>query len=229
MRNKFVLDKFVAKLVGYKSYNVEGKLDLNTIEKLKKPYFITIKSNTKKIFSKKINKFKIFLISKMVTYERSFSSKKNSYLDCREAKKSDIIQLKKICLEKSSQSRFFKDKMLPVKFRNSFRYKWLLNFFKKQRGDLLLVAYKNMKIFGFILILKKKFGLQIDLIVTSKKYQKRKVGTSLINYTIKNYLMKNQVIRAGTQVDNFQANSLYKKLGFKKINKVQYIYHVHST
>jgi ribosomal protein S18 acetylase RimI-like enzyme len=119
--------------------------------------------------------------------------------------------------------------MLPVKFRNSFRYKWLQNFFKKQRGDLLLVAYKNMKIFGFILILKKKFGLQIDLIVTSKKYQKRKVGTSLINYTIKNYLMKNQVIRAGTQVDNFQANSLYKKLGFKKINKVQYIYHVHSA
>jgi hypothetical protein len=72
MRNKFVLDKFVAKLVGYKSYHFQGKLDLNTIEKLKKPYFITIKSNTKKNFSKKINKFKIFLISKMVTYEKSF-------------------------------------------------------------------------------------------------------------------------------------------------------------
>ena len=50
MKNKFVLDKFVANLVGYKSYQVEGKLDLNIIEKLKKPYFITFKSKTKKIF-----------------------------------------------------------------------------------------------------------------------------------------------------------------------------------
>ncbi len=228
MKNKFVLDKFVTNQVGYKSFKAEGKLDLNIIEKLKKPYFISIKRKTKKIFSKKNDKFKAFLISKMVFYERLFSTKINHYLDCREAKKSDIIQLKKICLEKTSQSRFFKDKMLPVKFRNSFRYKWLLNFFKKKRGDLLIVAHKKIKIFGFILILKKKFGLQIDLIVTSKKYQKRKVGTSLINYTIKNYLTKNQVIRAGTQDDNLQAKSLYKKLGFKKINKVQYIYHIHS-
>ena len=39
-------------------------------------------------------------------------------------------------------------------------------------------------------MLKKSFALQIDLIILSKKYQNKKVGTTLINYVNNNYLKK---------------------------------------
>ena len=78
-------------------------------------------------------------------------------------------------------------------------------------------------------MLKKSFGLQIDLIVSSKKYQNKKVGTSLINYVNNNFLRKNIIIKAGTQLDNVNANRIYKKLGFIKKKDTSYVYHIHSN
>ena len=78
-------------------------------------------------------------------------------------------------------------------------------------------------------MLKKSFGLQIDLIVSSKKYQNKKVGTSLINYINNNFLKKEDIIRAGTQLDNIKANNIYKKLGFVKKKHKSYVYHIHSN
>ena len=56
-------------------------------------------------------------------------------------------------------------------------------FFKKKRGDYLFVSYQKNQILGFILIIKKKKVFNIDLIATAKKYRKKGVATSLINYT----------------------------------------------
>jgi hypothetical protein len=39
-------------------------------------------------------------------------------------------------------------------------------------------------------MLKKSFALQINLIISSKKYQNKKVRTTLINYVNNNYLKK---------------------------------------
>ena len=63
------------------------------------------------------------------------------------------------------------------------------NFLIKKRGDYLFVSYQNNEILGFILIIKRKKFLIIDLIATAKKYRKKGVATSLINYT-NNKLMK---------------------------------------
>jgi len=78
-------------------------------------------------------------------------------------------------------------------------------------------------------MLKKSFALQIDLIILSKKYQNKKVGTTLINYVNNNYLKKKDIIRAGTQLDNIKANKIYKKIGFIKKKPSSYIYHIHSN
>ena len=78
-------------------------------------------------------------------------------------------------------------------------------------------------------MLKKSFGLQIDLIVSSKNYQNKKVGTSLINYVNNNFLKKSDIIKAGTQLDNINANIVYKKLGFIKKKNTSYVYHIHSN
>jgi len=226
--NKLIKDKFVSHLVGYKCYVLSKSLNLDLIKNLKKPFFITFKANTKKNLTTAYKYLDVSLTSKMVMYERKYLRNLKTYLDCREANKKDISQLKKICLENTSNSRFFNDLKLPLKFRKFFRAEWLLNYFKKKRGDILIVACDKNKVLGFILMLKKSFGLQIDLIVSSKKYQNKKVGTSLINYVNNNYLKKNDVIRAGTQMDNIKANKIYKKIGFIKIKTTTYIYHIHS-
>jgi len=233
--SKIFNDKFVSHLIGYQSYITINSLNLNEIKKINRPFFVTFKTNSSKKLTKKITdsikleKLKIKLVSKIVIFERKYRENKKVFLDCREAKKKDIPQLKKICLEDTSNSRFFNDLSLPLKFRKTYRAKWILNFFKKKRGDILIVAYKNKKVLGFILMLKKSFGLQIDLIVSSKNYQNKKVGTSLINYVNNNFLKKNRIIKAGTQLDNISANRIYKKLGFIKKKDISYVYHIHSN
>ena len=226
--NKLFEDKFVSQLIGYKCFTIINDLNIKLIKYLRKPFFITFKSKTKKSFSTKYKDFEIKLASKMITYERKYVKDLATYIDCREVKKEDISQLKKICLEDTSNSRFFNDLRLPVKFRKNFRAEWLLNYFKKKRGDILIVAYNKNKVLGFILMLKKNFGLQIDLIVSSKKHQNKKVGTSLINYVNNNYLKKKDIIRAGTQFDNIKANKIYKKIGFIKQKIPSYVYHLYS-
>ena len=221
-------DKFIKRLIGFNSYLIKDNINYDFLKFLKKPFFITLKSKSKKKISKSYSNFEIKYMTKMLSYERKYSSKLETFLDCREGTKKDIDQLKKICLENTSNSRFYCDKKLPLAFRKRFRIEWLLNFFKKKRGDLLVVAYDKKKILGFILLLKKKFGFQIDLIVTKKRYQKKRVGTSLVNYVNNNYLKKNQIIKAGTQSDNINANIIYKKIGFINKGMSMYIYHIHS-
>lgn len=227
--NKLFEDDFVSQLIGYKSFIIKKDLNINLIKYLRKPFFVTFKSKSKKNLSKKYKDLEVKLASKMVTYERKYLKDLTTHVDCRVAQKKDIPQLKKICLEDTSNSRFFNDLKLSLKFRKNFRAEWLLNYFKKKRGDILIVAYNKNKVLGFILMLKKSFGLQIDLIVSSKKYQNKKVGTTLINYVNNNYLKKNDIIRAGTQLDNIKANKIYKKIGFIKKKLPLYIYHVHSN
>ena len=233
--SKMFKDKFVSHLINYPSYITNNTLSLKHIKKLNKPFFVTLKTNSRKKLKKKFidsvesANFKIKLISKMIFFERKYKANKKIYQNCREAKKNDLPQLKKICLQDTSNSRFFNDLSLPLKFRKTYRAEWIVNFFKKKRGDICIVAYKNKKILGFILMLKKSFGLQIDLIVSSKNYRNKKVGTSLINYVNNNYLKINNVIKAGTQLDNINAIIIYKKLGFAKKKNLSYVYHVHSN
>ena len=227
--NKLFEDKFVSQLIGYKSYISNNNLNIKLLKSLRKPFFITFKSKTIKNFPNKHKDLEVKLASKMVTYERKYLKDLVTYVGCREAQKKDIPQLKKICLEDTSSSRFFNDLKLPLKFRKNFRAAWLLNYFKKKRGDILIVALDKNKVLGFILMLKKCFGLQIDLIVSSKKHQNKKVGTTLINYVNNNYLKKNDIIRAGTQIDNIKANKIYAKIGFIKKKTSTFIYHVHSN
>jgi len=227
MKN-LIEDKFITKHIGYKSYIAKKNIHYALTNSLKKPFFITVITNSRKTFLKSYSNFKIKFVCKIITFERKYSPNLKTFCDCREVIKKDISQLRKICQENTSNSRFYKDKNLPFKFRKKYRLEWVLNFFKKKRGDLLVVAFDKKKILGFILLLKKTFGFQIDLIVTKKKYQNKRVGTSLINYVNNKYLNKNKKIIAGTQRNNFKANIIYKKIGFKKLNTYKYIYHIHS-
>ena len=138
------------------------------------------------------------------------------YIKCRYAKKQDIKQIVNIARENNLNSRFVMDKLIPGKFKKRYRSEWVKNFFRKQRGDYLIVADLDKRILGFVLILKKKNQLNIDLVASGKKFRKKGVATSLINYINNEIMKKTDKIIAGTQINNFSAIKMYKKLGFRK-------------
>ena len=224
---KISKDHFVTKHLKLDSYKAESdkfQFNISKINKLNKPFFLSLKTN----FSLR-NKIKDFIsyqyVCKQVIFEKKFEEiKKKDKNFCRPAIKSDLNQLKKICLEKTSNSHYIQDINLPKKFRNNFRYNWLKNFFKKKRGDQLIVYEKN-KIKGFLLLIKIKKGIIIDLIATSEKYQKKGIGKSLLNYVNSFYMKKGKLLIAGTQSNNFSAVKFYSKMKFKKI-ATKKIYHL---
>ena len=223
-----IKDKFVSNLIGFESYISNKKILPIHLKKIKKPFFLTIKSKKKLIYKLSLKNIKIKLISKLVYFERCLKKTQSIDIKCRKAKKNDIKQISNITKEEHLNSRFIIDKLIPVKFKKKYRSEWVKNFFRKQRGDYLIVAYKHNKILGFILILKKKNQFIIDLIVSGKKHRKKKVATSLINYINNKIMKKKDKMIAGTQINNFIAIKMYKKLGFIRKKNQTFCYHIHG-
>ena len=88
----------------------------------------------------------------------------------------------------------------------------------------------NNKVEGFLLLLKEKNNnnLIIDLIAVSKKYQRRGVATSMIDFTNHKFNKKFKFLITGTQTSNIQAVKFYKKLGFKPFSKKS-IFHFYNS
>lgn len=221
-------DKFVSNLIGYTAYVTKKIFFAKDMKFVSKPFFLTFKSSKKLNLKLQSEKLKIKLVSKLVYFERKYKTKQPIEINCRKAKKKDLKQLLIIAKENNPNSRFVVDKLIPDNFKKKYRSEWVKNFFKKKRGNYLLVALFKNNISGFVLIIKKKNLLVIDLIVTSKKYRKKGVATSLINY-INNEIMKpTDKLFAGTQKNNLVAIKMYKKLGFFKKKKETFCYHIHG-
>ena len=211
-----------------KSYITYQKISPNHLNKIKKPFFLTIKSKKRIVFSFDFKGIEISLISKLIYFERNLKKNFLIGLKCRNAKKNDIKQIINVAKENNLNSRFLIDKLISKNLKKDIDQNGLKNFFRKKRGDYLLVVEQNEKILGFMLILKQKNYLTIDLIATSKKYRKRGVATSLINYTNNNIMGKKDKIIAGTQINNSVAVKMYKKLGFIKKKGETFCYHLHG-
>ncbi len=222
---KINIDNFTSVNTKIKSFITT---DLVEIKKLKKPFFLTIK--TKINLSKRSGfKLKPSFISKNIIFSKNLKKKStNIFLhDCKLVKREFKKQIINIAKEKTSNSRFVKDKKIPENFRKNFRALWMENYFKNKRGDYLIVALKKEIVKGFLLLISNKKNLHIDLIATKKKYQRQGVGESLINFATYKFSKKFNYIVAGTQYDNISAIKLYKKLGFKIVDRHN-VYHFHK-
>lgn len=89
-----------------------------------------------------------------------------------------------------------------------------LEILKNLRGNLKLV----LNILFWILTFKKhdRYPAELQFLAILPKYQRHGLGTKLIDLLKKEYAKNNIAsFKVGTKAENFQANTFYKKNGFK--------------
>ena len=152
-------DIWLSKQIGFNAYNLkkEPKLDFGKLEK-KILITLKVKSTKKKILKKQIQKnFKFIDINyKFVKKikDKNFINNQNYF--CRFSNLNDKKNIVSIAKEAFKYSRFQIDKRIPKILFERIQLEWINNFFKGKRGTDLIVAKKNKKIAGFLLILVKK-------------------------------------------------------------------------
>ena len=229
MKSIFIKDFFLGQALKYPAFKLSSK-KINKFCKNDIPrgsVFISSRVDEKNIkLQKKMKKYKFRLICKSIIF--SLKKKKNLEKNpfCKDAKKNDVKQILKISKNSLNKSRFDLDKRFPKKISEKIKIGRIKNFFKGNRGDWMLIYKKKNKVYGFLLGFKKKKTLIIDLIATDKKFRKKGVATSLLNFAKTKIKINSQIV-AGTQLSNKLAMNFYKKNKFK-VNNRSIIFHYHK-
>ena len=222
----YIKDKWLTEQFGYSVYNIK-KLNKNILKKIDskgKKNFSYIKSE-KKIRVNYVKQFNFNFTEKNVIYRLKIY---NSYVfnkNCRVANKKDKKSIVKLARNSFTNSRFFKDSQIKKKLAEKIKENWINNYFLGKRGNKIIVYESNNKILGFILLIRKKSDLIIDLIAVDKKNKGMGIGSYLIGSSI--YFFKQcKYVFAGTQENNIGALKFYKKNKFV-IFKKGYTFHRH--
>ena len=223
-----IKDKFLKKNLNLNCLNFvkDKKSKFSFVKELKKT-FISFKIEDKynryfseKLLSKKKCKF-------IDTENQYYGSLKKKIIpkNCFAAKRKDLKEIENIAKKNLIINRFYLDTRIKKESAENIKKAWILNFFRKKRGDFLVIKRDSKKkIVGFLLIIKNNNKMIIDLIAVSKNYLGRGVAIELLCFAQQSYFTKKTKIFAGTVKKNIKANRFYKKIGLKlKLKK--YIYH----
>jgi ribosomal protein S18 acetylase RimI-like enzyme len=227
------LDKWLSKQFRYSAYDLDNTYleRFNFLKPKPKKFLITIKSE-KKINSYFLKKNKIKFIEENITLFKTRNINKDKKLEnfsiIRFSKKEDeksVLALAKYAFVKS---RFFQDVKIKKEIAKKIKSNWVLNFFKKKRGDWLIVSEINKKVVGFLMMLKNQNNYIVDLIAVDKSYQNIGIASKMLSF-FEIFVIKknNSKIYASTQAINKESIKFYKKNKFK-IKYKKYIYHFHS-
>jgi len=223
------IDKWLSSQLGYSAYNIDNTSlkNFNFLRYKSKNILISIKSN-KKFKNLFLKKNQIKLIEKNITFLKSARKKKveiNYFKNIRLANIFDKKAILDIAGSSFIKSRFYKDKNIPKRLARKIKHNWVLNFFRKKRGEHLIISEVNKKVVGFLLILKNQKDYIIDLIAVKKIYQNLGLGTKMIEFLENKILKQNKVkIYVSTQSDNKDSIKLYIKNKFK-VKYKKYVYH----
>ncbi len=170
-------------------------------------------------------------IERLITFERPLHPHcDNSFAEgVRLATKTDA----KECAEIASKAFFFDryhiDPELEDSFADTTKQEWTKNNLNG-RADVGFVSETRGKIMGFNLCLRTESFAYIDLIAVAKHAQGLGLGKALIEASIAYYTGLTPFLRAGTQVTNKASVSIYRALGFYKIEEsVTYHYTQQQT
>lgn len=158
--------------------------------------------------------------------------KLNPNILIRLARRSDYSDVHLIAERSFSLSRFHVDQNISNKKANKIKVDWACNYFKGNRGDLMLVAENKGRVVGFLqIIFSKNSDILIDLIATDPEMKQVGIGTKLIS-NLTNFFDDNFSLQASiyvsTQAANFASVSLYKKMGFE-LSCTQHVFHFYQS
>ena len=223
------IDKWLSKQLGYSAYNINSAnvRNFNFFKFKSKNILISIKSN-KKFANTFLKKNKIKLIENNLTFFKNSKKKKiknNYFKNIRFANNLDKKQILDIAEHAFINSRFYKDKNIKKKLARKIKRNWVLNFFRKKRGEYLIICECKKKVVGFLLIIKNKNDYIIDLIAVKKNYQNLGFGTKMLKFLENIVLKRNKVkLYVSTQSNNKDSIKLYIKNKFK-VKYRKYVYH----
>jgi ribosomal protein S18 acetylase RimI-like enzyme len=122
-------------------------------------------------------------------------------------------------------SRFHSDVQFPKILANKVKGEWARNYFKGERGHMMVVVEREGRIVGFLQLLKSEDKLVIDLVATSQGAQGKGIAKGMIAHAeSENQGLKKVLV--GTQLANVPSLNLYEKLGFKVCDS-NHVFHLH--
>ncbi len=114
---------------------------------------------------------------------------------------------------KDKEEFYLLGELLNNKFNTFFTLEEIIN----NNNDYLFGYYINNRLIAFIHITKSYEVLDINNIIVNNKYQRKNIGTKLIEYT-KNYFNDIKEIILEVRSNNKKAIDFYKKNNFEIIN-----------
>lgn len=130
-----------------------------------------------------------------------------------------------LSIQSGEYSRF----KIDHNFKNNEFTKLYKEWIKKSlNGEIACDVFafeENNRILGLITLNIEKFFGTIGLIAVDKKFQGKKIGSSLLESAVMYFKKKSlQELQVTTQMNNISACGFYENFGFKKSN-ITYIYH----
>jgi len=154
------------------------------------------------------------------------SIKSNSSIEI--AQDCDELQIKEIAGKEFKYDRFHADPLIENAIAKKIKEKWVATYFKGKRGYKLYISRLENKAVGFVLIMRHKNSIVVDLLAVSNKYRGRGVGKNLLLKCLEEGAkLENDFIYVGSQLRNIPAINLYEKTGFRYA-KSSFVLHKHN-
>lgn len=107
---------------------------------------------------------------------------------------------------------------LGVKEFSNFANTYNIEEYLQNNNYVILVNTTNNLLNAFMIIYKNIDYFELEMIIVSKEYRQKGVGSALLNYFFNTFCNKENSILLEVSVENINAINLYSKFGFEIIN-----------
>lgn len=145
--------------------------------------------------------------------------KRSAGMTVRTWKEEDLEELTKIASTCYEYDRFHSDPMFPKGKSDELHGKWIVNCCKGLAHEVVVATLENKPV-GFITCkIDGSIGI-IDMVGVSKDFQRRQIGTLLVDAALKWFKDRDTVkfVDVGTQSRNIPALRLYINAGFRPVS-----------